>query len=94
MCQAKYENDYGIEGKEMSYICRLCMDKEYYGVIDSAKYAIDKETESDAIIDIYGGNDSGDLSVSNAAEEKSDDSSDYQATRSANEEEAIKEYEV
>ena len=87
MCQAKYENDYGIEGKEISYICRPCMDKEHYDVIESAKNAIDSETESDAIVDIYGGNDSGDKAVSNAAEEKSDDNSGNQATRSANEEE-------
>ena len=71
----------------MSYICRPCMDKEHYDVIESAKNAIDSETESDAIVDIYGGNDSGNKAVSNAAEEKSDDNSGDQATRSANEEE-------
>ena len=87
VCQAKYENDYVIEGNEMYYICRPCMDKEHYDVIESAKNAIDSKTESDAIVDIYGGNDSGNKAVSNAAEEKSDDNSGDQATRSANEEE-------
>ena len=48
---------------------------------------IDSETDSDAIVDIYGGNDSGDKAVSNTAKEKSDDNSGKQATRSANEEE-------
>ena len=72
----------------MSYICIPCMDKEHYDVIESAKNAIDRETESDAIVDIYGGNDSGDKAVSNVAEEKSDDNSGGdQETQGANEEE-------
>ena len=54
VCQAKYENYYGIEGKEMSYICRPCMDKEHYDVIENVKNVIDSETESDTIVDIYG----------------------------------------
>ena len=72
----------------MYYICIPCMDKEHYDDIESAKNAIDSKTESGAIIDIYGGNDSGDKAVSNVAEEKSDDNSGGdQETRSANVEE-------
>ena len=63
------------------------MDKEHYDVIESAKNAIDSKMESDATVDIYGGNDSGGKAVSNEAEEKSDDNSGDQATQSANEEE-------
>ena len=68
----------------MSYICRPCMNKEHYDVIEIVKNAIDSETESDVIVDIYGVNDSGNKAVSNAAKEKSDDNSSDQAKQSGN----------
>ena len=33
VCQAKYKNYYGIEGKEISYIRRPCIGKEHYDFI-------------------------------------------------------------
>ena len=66
-CQAKYEFTYGLD-IVMVYTCRPCIDKKYHDLIEKAKKGADDETDSDATVDLCGGNNGDNEAAANVVE--------------------------
>ena len=65
--QAKYEFTYGLD-IVMVYTCRPCIDKKYHDLIEKAKKGADDKTDSDATVDLCGGNNGDNEAAANVVE--------------------------